>query len=774
MFRRRTGVCFYVPLNPTLSRWLRRLLRLLLALALLALAGWFLLPWAVSLPLSLRTPLRPSARYLSSDGRPLRMLLTEQGDRVAQVLAYEEIPTRLMQATLAAEDKRFYHHGGLDLLAIARAARDNSRSGRIVSGASTIHQQLIKVAAARPGRRTWQVKFVEALQARRLAMSWSREQVLAEYLNRISYGNLLTGCASAAQGYFDKPLEDLSAAECALLAAIPQSPTRFNPLRNVEAIRPRQQRILDKMQELGWLTAEQVVQAKAERISIQRFQGGFEAPHVVEMLRAAPQPVTTTTLRHTLQRQVENIITQRLAALKDRHVTQAAAVVLENATGHVLALAGSRSFFSPDGGQINGAWVPHSPGSAIKPFTYLLALERGATPASLVADLPVEYSTPTGTYKPENYARKLYGPMTYRDALGNSLNVSAVKVLNSSGGAETLLETLQSLGLSTLQEPPEHYGLGLTLGNAPVRLLELANAYACLARLGEDRPWSLVSGEDGASAPTPPDRKFSATACYLIADIMADNRARQLTFGLHSPLRLPFPAAVKTGTSTSYRDNWCVGFTPEFTVAVWAGNFDNTPMQQVSGVTGAAPIWRDIFLDLQSRYGVTWYARPPELVTARIDPRTGKRLTPLVPPARVSRDELFLADRQPPPASADDYDEQGRAVLPPEYAAWVRSRDNWMGDLVTVGHGNGPRPWHIHSPIPGTVVHLDEDIPGAARRLFLQTQPPQPVDWQCDTLEILEDGGLPYVNLVPGRHSLRAVHRHTQESRTTFVIVHEE
>ncbi len=745
--------------------------KLLLVSAGLVAACWWVLPWCVALPPSLQVAQPISVRYLAKDGSPLRMLLTREGERVAAALSFDEIPPLLRSATLAAEDKRFGHHGGVDLIAILRALRDNLSAGRILSGASTIHQQLIKVSHPARPKRTFSVKLKEALQARRLAMSWSSEEVLARYVSSISYGNSLTGCASAAQGYFDKPLSDLTPAECALLAAIPQSPTRYNPLRQPAAIRPRQQRILTKMHELGWLSAEQLRVALIEPLKLRRFHGGFEAPHAVEMLRSQSSPDHTriqTTLDASLQRSIETIITARLATLKERHVTQAAVVVIENVSGQVLALAGSRDFFGKDGGQINGAWAPHSPGSAMKPFTYQLALERGATAATLVADLPVEYGTPTGTYRPENYAHRVYGPMTYREALGNSLNISAVKVLSRLGGTEILLKRMQELGLTTFTESAEHYGLGLTLGNAPVRLLELTNAYACLARLGIDQPWTLVPQAN------PKTQRLDEAACYLIADILSDNRARSLTFGQHSPLRLPFPAAVKTGTSTSYRDNWCVGYTPEYTVGVWAGNFDNSPMQDVSGVTGAAPIWRDVFLELQHRFGVTWYERPATLVQARVDPRTGKRLTAQSPPARVSRDEWFLQGHLPPAANEADYDVRGRALLSAEYATWVRSGDNWMGDLVVVEESKREQPLRILNPLSGTVIRLDPDIREGGRRLLLQAEPAESVQWQCDTLNVQRDPAGWFIMLSPGRHTLRAQHQQTQEQQQTVIIVHPE
>lgn len=740
---------------------------------LLVAAIWWALPWMVDLPVSLLQSRPGSIRYMARDGRPLRQLLSSEGDRVGEFVAFTALPPSLIQATLAAEDRRYWSHGGVDLWAIARALRDNLTSGRIVSGASTIPQQLIKVGAQRQGKRTLWIKTVEALQARRLSLTWSKERVLSEYLSRISYGNLLTGCESAASGYFNKPLTDLTLAECALLAAIPQSPARYNPLRKLAAIRPRQEYILRSMKAQGWITEDALRVALDEKIVVQRFTGGFAAPHAIEMLRkgATTQRSSTiqTTIEVMLQQQVESIIASRLSTLKDRHVTQGAAVVIENTTGHVLALAGSRDFFSKDGGQINGAWVEHSPGSAIKPFTYQLAFERGSTPASLVADLPIEYPTASGIYRPENYAHRLYGPMTYRDALGNSLNISAVKVLAKLGGAQTLLSRLQDLGLTTLTESADHYGLGLTIGNAPVRLIELTNAYAALARLGKWKPWSLLPEEHSGLG-----KEFDQVPAYLVADILSDNQARLLTFGPNSPLRLPFRAAVKTGTSQSYRDNWTLGFTPEFTVGVWVGNFDNTSMQEVSGVTGAAPIWRDIFLHLHQRHPQTWYKEPAGIVRARIDPRTGKRLTAQSPSVRLSREDVFMADHLPAPALKSDYDDHGRALISPDYANWLRSADHWMGDLLVCPANVQNQIWAISNPVPGTVIRLDPDLPNQGRRLILQTQPALPINWTSDSLVIQMDGDLPYVMLKPGRHSFTARHTVNGEIQRTFVMVHED
>ncbi|MBL9132569.1 MAG: penicillin-binding protein 1C [Verrucomicrobiaceae bacterium] len=743
-----------------LRRWIKRLA---IPAALLA-AGWWGLPWCVELPDL--TPPQASPVYLARDGTPLRHLLDEDGTRKAAPVKFEDLPEVMRHAMLAAEDKRFFSHGGIDLLAIARAAWDNARAGKIVSGASTIHQQLIKNATPREGRRTLGIKLQEALQARRLAMSWSREDVLAAYLSRIPFGNNMTGITTAASGYFHKPLADLTPAECALLAALPQSPARWNPFRDVKSILPRQKAILAKMRESGWLSAEEHQTAMSQEIVIQRFSGGFAAPHVVEVVKGSES--TRTTIDALLQQQVETIIAQRITALRAKNVSHAAVVVIENASGDVLALAGSRDFFAKDGGQINGAWSPRSPGSALKPFTYEIALERGASPGSIVADLPVEFTTTTGNYKPENYALRSFGPMTYRAALGNSLNISAVRVLNSIGGAETLLAKLQELGLSTLTESADHYGLGLTIGNAPVRLLELTNAYATLARLGLHKPWRLQN------MPAEERRVMSEKECFLIADILSDNQAREMAFGANSPLRLPFRCAAKTGTSTSFRDNWTLGFTADFTVGVWVGNFDNTPMQDVSGVTGAGPVFRDVMLHLHEHREAKWLTQPAGIIRARIDPRTGKRLTPLTPPSRLSRDELFTESSLPPVASADDYDSRGRVILPSEYAAWAASRENWLGDLVTVA-GEDARPQlRITNPVAGTVVRLDPDIPGGGSRLLLQAEGAREPRWSCPTLEIRLEGGHAIAQLKPGRHEIEVTDPATGQKQRTFVIVHPE
>ncbi len=728
---------------------------------------WWALPFMVPLPPKLLEPLPASPIYLAADGSPLRQLLSEEGQRTSAPVSYSQIPQAIIHATLAAEDKRFYSHGGIDLLAVVRAVRDNMMAQRVISGASTITQQLIKNSTDKKAARTLLIKIKESLQARRLEMTWSKDQILTEYLNRVSYGNLHTGCYSASQGYFNKPLQDLTHAEAALLASLPQSPARLNPHKNFKAVQKRQRLILDLMLKNEWLDETSKQLAYNEKLLLKSYTGGFSAPHAVAMSTTKDAIIKTTIVR-SIQSRAEQIIDRKLSLLADKHVTQAAVVVIDNKTGNILALVGSRDFFDDTDGQINGAWSPHSPGSALKPFTYLLALNHGLTAASIISDLPIEYATATGLYRPENYDHRHYGPVTLRHALGNSLNIPAVRTLQEMGGEIILYDALKSLGVTTLDHPAEHYGLGLTIGNAPIRLVELTNAYACLARLGEQRPWTLVE-----IAPSVTTRLFPSNTAYVISDILNDNQARLTTFGPRSIIKMPFPCAVKTGTSTNYRDNWTLGYTPEFTVGVWVGNFDNTPMNEVSGVSGAGPIFRDIFIHLNETYGTTWYDEPPTLVHAKIDPRNGRAVTSLSPTTRMSQNEIFVAGTIPPSATTADYEaETGNAYISQHYKDWLKLGSPTMSGFFALRENapnlNSPR---IISPVNRTVYYLDPDLKENGNKLMLTATEEDTVKWTSPTLEIISIGTQFYAKLTPGKHEILATNVASHDEARSIIEV---
>jgi penicillin-binding protein 1C len=734
------------------ARRLLRRKRLAIPAALVAagLFAWFVLPWCIPLPTGLtETPASPV--LLDRNGKPLHHLVLPDFTRSAPV-TLEEVPADLIACTIAAEDKRFRQHGGIDLLATARATKDAVVHFRAISGASTITQQLIKLSSP-PAKRNLRTKFREALLARHLEMKWSKDQILVAYLNRLPYGNHRTGPAEAARFYYQKPLADLSLAESALLAGLPQAPSRLNPVKHPGRALVRRGVVLDRLSRN--YDASRISAARAEPITLRPLPEREVAPWLPSFDNDLPLAQTRTTIDAGIQGDLESIVAEELAKLADSHIKHAAVVVLDNHTREILALVSSGNWHDSNGGQINGALTPRSPGSALKPFTWLLAFEKGGLhPASIVADIPTRFRTKEGLDAPENYDRTFRGPVSVREALACSLNVPAMRALNDIGGPRPLYELLSELGIDTLGPDPAPYGLGLTLGGAPVRLLDLSNAYATLAEGGRHQQARLWMEDDtggSSSLPRPP----SAISCFLIADILADPIARAPSFGRGGPLELPFPCAAKTGTSSDFRDNWCLGFTKDFTVGVWAGNFDNSPMKGISGVAGAGPVFHRAMLRLHRDHKPQWLERPEGLVEVAIDPLTGKRTTV------AEHTTLVPADRLPLFASAADRDAGGRVLLDSSYAEWLGSSYNRRRDLFTLAKDlPAEAPLRILAPRDGTTYVLDPELPNGGM-LHLATNLPGQADWSCDTLEVSTGGAEAVVKLKPGNHILIATDKRT-------------
>jgi penicillin-binding protein 1C len=713
------------------------------ALALFLIAAHFALTLVPIPPALLRPPVQ-SIALLDRNGIPLRE--ARVAERFSRELVLEEVPRHVIDAVLAAEDKRFYRHHGIDWLATMRAVVTGLGHGRIISGASTITQQLVKISERRP--RTLRAKFIESITAMRLEQSWSKDRILAAYLNRLDFGNLNIGLATAADYYFGKPVSDLSDAEAAFLAGIPRNPRKLNPHVAPEAARFREETVLRRMRDNGQLDSARYERAIAETLALRPPQRRFRAPHFVELVLQQqplemPRAELQTTLDFRLNEQVEKIVRERLAQLREQNVRNAAAVVIDNASGDVIALVGSENYFAPGAGQVNGAWAQRSAGSALKPFTYLLALERGATPATMVADVRTSFPSADGFYRPENYNRRCYGPVRYRTALASSLNIPAVKVLLAAGGPAALHERLRLCGLTTLNRPAEIYGLGLTLGNCEGRLLEMTNAYASLARLGEFRPWRVLT-----SGPSTGRRYSRPELVWQIADILSDNTARTLAFGMNSALRFDYPVACKTGTSTDFRDNWTIGFTPEFSVGVWVGNFDGAPMREVSGVTGAGPILHSVFDYLHANYGTTWYRTPAEIVERLVHPLTGKLLADSDP--RGVR-EKFLPDHLPAAESPSDYDAAGNVQLGPEYADWFHSAENSVRDRAVLAMTD--KDLQITSPLPGSIYVVDPDVP-SSRRIPLVANGGMQIKWESESLICRSEAGRDFALAIDGEHRI--------------------
>jgi len=714
----------------------------------------------VPIPRALLRPPIQSIALTDRNGIPLRE--TRVAERFSHELALEEVPPHVINAVLAAEDKRFFSHRGIDWLATGRALVAGITHGRIVSGASTITQQLVKISAHRP--RTWRAKLIESVTALRLEQSWSKEQILTAYLNRLDFGNLNIGLAAAADYYFGKPVSDLSDAEAAFLAGLPKNPRKLNPHASPDSARRRQLTVLERMRANHQLDTARFDHAVAETLALRPPQRRFRAPHFVEMvlqqLPETPPAELRTTLDFPLNERVETIVRDRLAQLREQNVRNAAAVVIDNRTGDVIALVGSENYFSPGAGQVNGAWAQRSAGSALKPFTYLLALERGATPATVVADVRTSFPADGSFYRPENYNRRCYGPVRYRTALASSLNIPAVKVLVAAGGPAALHARLREVGLTTLNRSPEVYGLGLTLGNCEARLLEMTNAYASLARLGEFRPWRVLPTSNVTA-----HRYSRPELVWQIADILSDNSARTLAFGMNSALRFDYPVACKTGTSTDFRDNWTVAFTPEFSVGVWVGNFDGSPMREVSGVTGAGPILHAIFDYLHTTRGTTWYRTPAAIVERTVHPITGKLLAD--GDVRGVR-EKFVANQLPPAESAADYDAAGKVQLGAEFGEWFKSAENSLRDRAALA--NGRDELLITSPQAGSVYVVDPDVP-SSRRIPLITSGGGQVQWESESLTCYSDGGIDFAEATEGEHRLVAVDRATGRRAETRIKI---
>ncbi len=565
-------------------------------------------------PLFTEATNHPTTKIFDRHGELLYEILQPESGKKTLV-ALDAIPQHFIHATLAAEDRNFYAHPGVDIGAIARALFFNFKEQRIVSGGSTITQQLVRnISGNRPNRDLWD-KMVEAMYAVRLSHIYNKDEILELYLNKIYYGNFAYGAQSAAQAYVGKNLSDIDLAEASFIAGLPQSPSAYNPYIYFDKAKKRQKYVLDQMVKQKFITEQEAVTALAEPITLRSNKFRIKAPHFVHNVvneleeKFGDEMVThgglsvTTTLDYNLQLKAEQIVARRVDALKKNDVTNGALLAMDVASGQILVWVGSKDYFDESiDGAVDMVHALRQPGSALKPFTYLAALEKGYTPATILYDIPTEFTTETGPYAPKNYDLKYHGPVRLRTALASSYNIPAVKTLEFVGISEFMV-FLKKMGINTLHDAPSFYGLALTLGGGEVEVIDMANAYNVIANYGMQRTSSTllsIKDDEGQelytwNLPTSRDvlGQFGKEHAYQIIDILKDPLARLPGFGEGSVLELSRPAAVKTGTTRNFRDNWTVGFTPELLTAVWVGNADASPMQNISGVTGAAPIWAD-------------------------------------------------------------------------------------------------------------------------------------------------------------------------------------
>jgi penicillin-binding protein 1C len=617
----------------------------------------------------------------------------------------QRISPYMIAATIAAEDKNFFSHPGFDPMGILRAFTQNLTSGETVSGASTITQQLARMVLMTPeerSERSYLRKVREALLAVEITRRYSKEEILELFLNENSYGNLSYGVEAAAETYFKTSAEALTLDQAAFLAGIPQAPSVYDVYTDKETTFNRLRQVLTMLIEASQeqncifvgggraevcVSPQEAVDAWTAMQTTTVFYPpdvNMRYPHWVNYIRQQlesmydPQTIyrsgfqVFTTLDPGLQDLAESVVQRQTQALADKNVTGGALVAIRPSTGEILAMVGSPDFYAQPAGQVNMAVRPRQPGSAIKPLTYLAAFEKGWTPATLIWDVPTEFppsNDPFDTnppYKPVNYDEKFHGAVTVRSALANSYNIPAVKALQYVGifndpntpQPDGLVSMAKRLGITTVVRPD--YGLSLTLGGGEISPLELTAAYAVFAGGGVQIPPAAIQRiqtYDGKTVyeyqPPAGVQVVRAEHAFLISSILSDNEARTPMFGPNSVIKLPFPAAVKTGTTNDFRDNWTVGYTPDLAAGVWIGNPDNSPMVGTTGVSGAAPIWSEFMIQA-------------------IQQLTGNQPTPFVPPVGilqrlvcsvsgtepgkyclVTRMEFFASDQPPLPADQD-------------------------------------------------------------------------------------------------------------------------
>lgn len=585
------------------------------------------------------------------NGNILREILSRQ-DAVSHYCQLDSISPWLIKATLLREDKRFFLHRGIDPLAIVRSLIQNILRGKIVSGGSTITQQLARNMLRSPSRNIF-LKILESCFALNLELKLNKHQILELYFNYAPYGNQTYGINAASHLYFRKPPRDLSLAEACYLAGIPKAPSYYNPYRYPARVAAECSTILALFFSSGLIDSATFHQVLTQPVNVIPKGKNFSAPHFTEFILSQLREHDTrtislvkTTLDLRLQQETEKILLSNIKRLEPANVTNAAALVIDSRSLEILAFVGSVDFFNPlIAGEVDGVRALRQPGSALKPFTYAIALERGAHAATLIPDLPVHATTFGGDYTPHNYDNKYHGMVRLRTALACSYNIPAVRVCDEFG-AQALLTRLKTAGFQSLDKTPVHYGLGLTLGNGEVTLLELTRAFALFSHRGWFRDIRSIMYLDTHrySEQKKPICVFDPACAFIISDILADNNARSPAFGEYSPLNFPFYCAAKTGTSKDFRDNWCIGFTDQYLIGVWVGNFDGSAMHHVSGITGAGPIFRDIVLMLHRNAPSTKPKRPPHIYTRRICTISGERASTSCP---HTMDEMFYMDNEP-------------------------------------------------------------------------------------------------------------------------------
>jgi len=588
-------------------------------------------------------------QFLDRNGKVMNVTYENRWN-IHDVVELHDMPLFIQQAIIASEDKRFYVHGGCDWLARLSAVKQNLFAGESVRGASTITEQVVKMLHPRP--RTIWTRWLEGFEAQRLEHNISKHDILEFYLNQVPFAARRRGIKQAAAYYFDRDMDTLNKKEMMALAVMVRSPKWLNPYHYPQKLDKAINNLANRLQASGLLDNSTRLSISKQTLTTKRQTHDAHVGHFIEYVRNQPNISVSqnagyvyTTLDMELQGKVQKVLNNKLDSLKNSHVQNGAVLVVDHHSNEVIAWAvGYAGKKNKPFNNINPVVVARQPGSALKPFLYARAMEKGWTAATMLSDTPLEEGVGSGLHSYHNYSRSHYGLISLREALGNSLNIPAVRTIQFVG-TSNFLQFLHKTGIKSLLAHPSLYGDGIALGNGELTLLELTHAYTTLARMGNYKPLSVLEGQ---SSLTPTHQVINPDIASLLANILSDPGARAREFGTYSILNFPQQTAVKTGTSSDYRDAWAVGFNDRYTLGVWFGNLDYTSMHEVTGSTGPTIVLRTLFNELNRGRTVRALFFSPNLVKKRICIETGE----VASEDCRSKDEWFLPEAIATPVMA--------------------------------------------------------------------------------------------------------------------------
>ena len=689
-----------------------------------------------------------STTFYDRTGKPLRTFFSAD-ETYTQPCPLSEVSPHFLRAIVLIEDKTFYSHNGVVLSSLFRALWQNIKGRRVVSGGSTIPMQLAKLVY-RHQKRSFFNKISEIFSALKFEMHLSKAAILEAYINRLPFGNLVYGVKEASRFYFGKDPAHLSLNQAIYLALIPKSPSLYNPARHIGGLKKRWAAILEIFKQQNHITADEYQRARGEGISFQMNRHPFLAPHFIDLVKEKysgkriPEHVYTT-LDYTIQQALEGLIREHLVRLASYNVKSAAAVIIDNHTHQVIGFLGSPDYFSENNsGYVNLAVSLRQPGSTLKPFVYGIALESGYTPASIVPDIRFPSK---GGFFPKNHDGREHGPLRLRNALACSYNIPAFYLAMKLKPVH-VIQKLNQLGFSYIKGDSGFYGETIALGSGEVKLLDLVTAFSAFANRGIMVTPAFINGE-----PLTATQVFGEKTAFLIWDILADPSARFASFGYDSSMNLPFPVAIKTGTSKGFRDRWAIGVNSEYTIGVWIGNPNGENMKDTIGIGGVSTMLRDIFLAVQTDWTKGAIETPAGIVKLTICPLSGQLVSANCPDAV---EEYFDEYNRPQAACTWHSKENGRLKVnyPELYKEWALKNipDKTMGIEID-------RRKRISFPQQGDFFYISDAIPLQDQQITFEVmgfEPGETIDYYVDHVlyKRVVFPGFPVWQLQKGDHRL--------------------